>query len=84
MSDAEPATSTAHQPQATNTIDLDRPGYVRIETVLAVYPISRAAWYQGIKDGIYPKAVQLSRRSVGWPTSAIKALIENPPFSKNP
>ncbi len=48
----------------------------------AVDLISRAAWYQGIKDGIYPKAVQLSRRSVGWPTSAIKALIENPPFSK--
>ncbi|MBN8505890.1 MAG: AlpA family phage regulatory protein [Burkholderiales bacterium] len=63
-------------------VDLDRPGYIRIEAVLSVYPISRAAWYQGIKDGIYPKAVQLSRRSVGWPTSAIKALIENPPFSK--
>lgn len=64
-------------------IDLDRPGYIRIEAVLSVYPVSRAAWYQGIKDGIYPKSVQLSRRSVGWPTSAIKALIENPPFSKN-
>ena len=64
-------------------VDLDRPGYMRIEAVLQVYPVSRAAWYQGIKDGIYPKSVQLSRRSVGWSTSAIKALIENPPFSQN-
>jgi predicted DNA-binding transcriptional regulator AlpA len=66
-----------------SVVDLDRPGYIRIETVLSVYPVSRAAWYQGIKAGIYPKSVQLSRRSVGWPTSAIKALIENPPFSRN-
>lgn len=57
-------------------IDLDQPGYLRLDAVLAVFPVSRTAWYEGMKAGIYPQSVQLSRRSVGWPTSAIKALIE--------
>jgi prophage regulatory protein len=58
-------------------IDLDQPGFLRLKDVLTILPISRAAWYSGIQSGRYPPSVSLGgRRSVGWPTSAIKTLID--------
>ena len=60
-------------------VNLEGDGYLRLEDVLAVYPVSRSAWYEGIKQGIYPAPVPLGRRSVGWSRAAIRALVENPP-----
>jgi prophage regulatory protein len=57
-------------------IDLDQPGYLRIDDVLSVVPVSRASWYAGIKARRYPPPVSLGPRSVGWRTSDIKSLIE--------
>ena len=41
-----------------------------------IIPISRAAWYEGIKKGLYPKPVKLSARSSAWLASDIEGLIE--------
>ena len=60
-------------------IDLDGDGFLRLNEVLAVYPVSRAAWYAGIKDDIYPKPVQLGKRSVGWSRKSIRDLVAKPP-----
>lgn len=49
----------------------------RIGTVLQQYPISRSAWYQGIKDGQYPKPVRIGARAVAWRSFEILALIES-------
>lgn len=62
-------------------IDLDQPGFLRLEEVLAVIPVSRATWYAGVKAGEYPAQVKLGvkrgkRRSVAWKTQDIKALVE--------
>lgn len=67
----------AHKPFPVVTLDGD--GYLRLDDVLTVYPVSRAAWYDGVQKGIYPAGVKLGRRSVGWPRAAIRELIENPP-----
>lgn len=60
-------------------LDLAGMGYLRLEAVLKIYPVSRTAWYEGIKQGIYPAPVQLGRRSVGWSMEAIRSLVANPP-----
>jgi predicted DNA-binding transcriptional regulator AlpA len=60
-------------------ISLSGDGFLRLDEVLAVYPVSRAAWYAGVKRCIYPASVPLSRRSVGWSREAIRNLIANPP-----
>lgn len=60
-------------------VSLEGDGYLRLEDVLTVYPVSRSAWYEGIKRHIYPAPVPLGRRSVGWSRAAIRALVENPP-----
>jgi prophage regulatory protein len=44
--------------------------------VLPIIPISRSAWYQGIKDGIYPKQVKLGPRTSAWRVEDIRLLIE--------
>jgi len=50
-------------------------GFLRLKSVLALIPISRSSWYQGIKEGRYPKAVKLSPRTSGWRKSDIIRLI---------
>lgn len=51
-------------------------GFVRLRTVLAVFPVSRWEWARGVKDGRYPAPVQLTRRVRAWKASDIRALIE--------
>ena len=60
-------------------IDISGDGYLRLNEVLSVYPVSRAAWYQGMADHIYPQSVPLGKRSVGWTRESIRQLIANPP-----
>ena len=44
--------------------------------VLAIIPISKSAWWQGCKDGRFPKAIKLGRRTSAWRSSDIAALVE--------
>lgn len=41
----------------------------------ALIPISRAAWWLGVKNGRYPKAVKLGPRTTAWRVEDIRALI---------
>jgi len=47
----------------------------RLPQVLALYPVSRSSWYQGIADGKYPKPVKLGPRVSAWRKSEISRLI---------
>lgn len=49
--------------------------FLRLPEVLALFPVSRTAWYQGIKDGKYPAPVKLSERTAAWRVSDIRALL---------
>ncbi len=40
-----------------------------------LFPVSKSTWYRGIKMGLYPRPIQLSRRRVGWLRHDIEALI---------
>ena len=54
-------------------------GLVRLKEVLAPegpIPVSRSTWYQGIKDGRFPKPVKLGVRSSAWRAEDIWRLIE--------
>ncbi len=57
-------------------IDLEQAGFLRIEDVLSVFPVSRASWYAGIQEGKYPKSEPLGPRARGWRKSDIKQLID--------
>lgn len=50
-------------------------GFVRLPVVLSVYPISPAAWWEGIRRKDLPRGVKLTERITGWDVKAIRALI---------
>jgi len=50
-------------------------GFLRLNQVLAVIPISKSSWWQGVKSGRYPKGVHLGPRTTAWPVESIRALI---------
>jgi len=41
-----------------------------------IVPVSKAAWYAGIKEGRYPKPVKLSEKTSAWRASDIEMLVE--------
>ena len=51
-------------------------GFVRLPTVLALIPISKSAWWAGIKEGRFPKPIKLGLRTTAWRVEDIRALIE--------
>ena len=63
-----PRTYTAHT--------LPAEGYVRLPSILAVYPVSATTWHNGVREGKYPKPVKLGARTTAWKVSDIRALLE--------
>ena len=64
-------------PGKTVVINLDMPGFQRLDSVLAIFPVSRATWYAGIAEGRYPAGIQIGKRSVAWSNASLKTLIED-------
>jgi prophage regulatory protein len=56
-----------------------RTGYVRLADILAPagpLPIGRSTWWQGVRDGRYPKPVKLGPRITAWRVADLLKLIE--------
>ena len=50
-------------------------GFMLLPSILAVFPISKTGWYDGVKSGKYPQPVRLGPRKVAWRVSDIRELI---------
>ncbi|MCC6200015.1 MAG: AlpA family phage regulatory protein [Moraxellaceae bacterium] len=50
-------------------------GFVRLPAILSVFPVSRSAFWAGVKSGKYPQPVKLSERTTAWRVEEIRALI---------
>lgn len=55
---------------------LPETGFIRLPEVLELFPVSRSAFWAGVKDGRYPRPVKLSPRCSAWRVEDIRALIE--------
>ena len=49
---------------------------LRIDDVLEVIPVSSTTWWEGIKDGLFPKGVKIGLRTVAWRYGDIRDLAE--------
>lgn len=66
---------------------LPQTGYLRLTQIIgnptakppipAVIPVGKSTWWQGVKDGRFPKPVKLGPRTTAWRVEDIRALIEN-------
>jgi len=54
---------------------LPETGFLRLPQVLALIPISRSAWWAGIREGKFPKGIKLGAKTTVWRAEAIRALI---------
>lgn len=61
----------AHQPSPTPD------ALLRLPQVLSIVPVSRAAWWNGIKDGRFPPGIKLGPKTTVWRASDIAALIRS-------
>lgn len=52
-------------------------GFLRLPQVLEIFPVSRSAFWSGVKAGKYPKPVKLSERCTAWKVEDIRALIDS-------
>lgn len=59
-----------------HTDSLPATGFLRLPAVLKLFPVSRAAWWNGVKDGRYPAAVKLGPMTTAWRVEDIRELIK--------
>ena len=50
---------------------------IRLPDVLRLYPISKSAWWQGVKDKRFPAAIPLGVRARGWRLGDVLALTKD-------
>ena len=56
-----------------------RTGFVRLSSILALVgpiPVSKSTWWQGVRDGRFPKPQKLGPRTTVWKAEDILALFE--------
>jgi prophage regulatory protein len=49
---------------------------LRLRDVLALLPISRTSFYDGIKIGLYPQPIKLGKRTSAWRERDIHEFID--------
>ena len=51
-------------------------GFMRLPQILQLIPVSKSTWWQGCRDGRFPKPVKLGPNTTAWRVEDIGALIE--------
>ena len=51
-------------------------GFMRLPQILQLIPVSKSAWWQGCREGRFPKPVKLGPRTTAWRVEDIATLIE--------
>lgn len=72
-----PATSARQRigPES-GPVHLPDTGFLRLPAVLAVFPVSRSKWWDGVKAGKYPPAVKLGPNTTAWRVEDIRRLVQ--------
>ena len=50
-------------------------GFVRLNHLLKIFPISRSTWWAGVKTGRFPKPVKISSNITAWRIEDINSLL---------
>jgi len=67
-------------------VTLPETGFLRVGQIVgdskanppvpALVPVGKSTWWQGVRDGRFPKPVKLSQRVTAWRAEDIRNLIE--------
>ena len=75
---------TAATQQVSNTLPADDNALVRLSQIIGdrkrgicpIVPISKSAWWEGVKQGRYPAPIKLSEKITCWRSGDIRALLQ--------
>ena len=59
---------------------LPETGYVRLPSIIlpkGPIPVSKSTWWEGVRDGRFPKPVKLGPRITAWRVEDIRELIDS-------
>lgn len=56
-------------------MDIPEFGFLRLNDVLKIIPVSKTTWYNGVRSGRFPKSMRLSENIVVWRVEDIKNLV---------
>lgn len=71
-----PATLAHHEKRSkSDAVCLPETGFVRLTTILKIYPVGRSTWWAGIKAGKYPPGLKIGANTTAWRVEDIRALI---------
>lgn len=54
---------------------LPKTGFLRLPDVLALIPVSKSTWWEGIQTGRFPKGYKIAEKTTAWDVNEIRALI---------
>jgi prophage regulatory protein len=49
--------------------------FMRLKEILTIIPISRTAWWSGVKSGRFPQPIRLTERTVAWRSDEIEEVV---------
>jgi prophage regulatory protein len=66
-------------------VQLPETGFLRLDSIIGnprkgvqgFFPVSRSAWYLGVKNKLYPQPVRLGPRTTAYKVEDVRALIES-------
>lgn len=73
-----PATPVAlpAPPQPTQPATINPQALLRLPQVLELIPVSRSAWWAGVRAGRYPQPVKLGPATTCWRAADILAFVD--------
>lgn len=51
-------------------------GFLRLDDVLRIIPVSKTTWYNGVRSGRFPKGIRVSQNIVVWRVEDIRNLVK--------
>lgn len=56
-------------------VTLPETGFVRLSTILKIYPVGRSTWWAGCKSGRYPAGIKIGPNTTVWRVEDIRGLL---------
>jgi predicted DNA-binding transcriptional regulator AlpA len=60
---------------STETFISNENGFMRLKSVLSLFPVSKATWWNGCRTGKFPKPYKLCPNVTAWKVSEINELL---------
>ena len=62
--------------KSKKSISFPKEGLVRVNQIVRFLPISKCTWWNGVREGRFPKPIKLGPNTTAWRAEDVRALAE--------